>query len=628
MNSMSMLTESNFPLPVHHDGSTLYVSNADPRSGDEVRLRLRHVPDLNVERILLRTAPDGEQLLTDLQPEAFEPGAPCRWWQVTLRLSMLLTTYRFLLIIDRQAWWYNATGLHAHAPVDAQDFRLLAGYQAPDWVRQAVFYQVFPDRFADGDPANNVRDGEYQYRGLPARARAWGEQPASGRQAMVEFFGGDLPGLTAHLDYISELGASAVYLNPVFTALSNHRYDVIDYENVDPHLGGNAALVEFRQRSEALGLRYLLDIVPNHCGVMHPWFQAALADPTAPSAEYFTIRQRPDDYEAWLGVPTLPKLNYSSQALRQVMYAGQQAIFRRWLRPPYLADGWRIDVANMLARQGIDQLGTEVGQGIRGAVKAENSQAYLLGENFFDASPQLQGDMWDGVMNYAGFTNPLLHWLNRFQAYVRGDPSPAAAAAITTRALVETWQAVRGAIPWAIARQQFNLLGSHDTARIRTLLGGDQALIRLAVAILFTYPGAPCVYYGDEIGLGEAAANGPRQCMQWDEAAWDHSLRATYQQLIRLRRSAPALIAGGFQVLLVEPDTLVYQRDSQEQTILVVAQRGVSQHPAFPLPVALGGIPDGTVFSELFSGSTAQVESGMLPLPALDPGAQVWISKS
>jgi alpha-glucosidase len=619
------IPESEYPLPVHHDGSARYVSPADPQPGEAVILRLRHAPALAVERLLLRTAPDGEQLFTAMQPEPFQPGDACRWWRVTLQAGMPLTGYRFLLLVDGQAWWYNAAGLHAYPPLDGQDFRLLAGYQAPEWVRQAVFYQVFPDRFADGDPSCTVRDGEYEYRGLPARARRWGERPASGRQAMVEFFGGDLPGITAHLDYISDLGANAVYLNPVFSALSNHRYDVTDYENVDPHLGGNPALAALRLRAEALGLRYILDIVPNHCGVMHPWFQAALADPNAPSAEYFTIRQRPDDYEAWLGVRTLPKLNYRSQALRQVMYAGPHAVFHRWLRPPYAADGWRIDVANMLARQGADQLGTEVSQGIRQAVKAENPQAYLLGENFFDATSQLQGDMWDAVMNYAGFTIPLWHWLSGFKVHVRGDNHPATAAPITTQALVDTWQEHRAAIPWAIARQQFNLLGSHDTQRLRTLLRGNQALIRLAIALLFTYPGVPCIYYGDEIGLGGDETEGQRQCMIWDASAWDHELRARYQTLARLRRSAPALIEGGFQMLLVEQDTLAYLRDSHAQTMLVVAQRGPAGHAAFPLPVANGGVPNGMEFSELFSGRRTRVENGFLPLPGLAPGVQVWV---
>jgi alpha-glucosidase len=617
-----------YTASIHHDGSPRYVrlpnGETDPRLGGEVTLRLRAGPDAPLERVLLRTCPDGEQLFTEMQlGEAAHP--LCRWWQATLRLTMPLTTYRFLIFSSDGVWWYNGAGLHLHTPTDAEDFRLLAAYAAPAWVRNSVFYQIFPDRFADGDPANNVRDGEYEYHGARARARRWGEPPSHGPGAMVEFFGGDLPGIVRRLDYLVDLGVNALYLNPVFTAYSNHRYDVVDYAQVDPHLGGNAALAELRRATAERGLRYVLDIVPNHCGVAHPWFQAAQADPAAPTAEYFTFRRHPDDYECWLGVRSLPKLNYRSQALRDVIYAGPDAIFRRWLRPPYAADGWRIDVANMLARQGADQLGQEIGRGIRQAVKAENPAAYLLGENFFDGSPQLQGDNWDATMNYAGFMHPVWHWLSRFEARGPGAPQPwVSAAPWPTLALTETWQAHRAAIPWAIARQQFNLLGSHDTPRILSVVGGDQARNRLAAALLFTAVGVPCIYYGNEIGLGGQDGLEARNCMVWDAAWWDAELRSFYQTLIRLRRTSKALIEGGFQLLAVEANSLAYLRDAEAEQVIVVGNRGPETRPAGPLPVAAGAIPDGVEFSEVFSGRTAIVSAGQLPLPSLPPGVQIW----
>lgn len=617
-----------YTASIHHDGSSRYVQPAHKtglRLGDEVTLRLRTGMDVPVEHIFLRTCPDGEQHFVDMQPEPPGQGAPCRWWQARLRLSMPRVAYRFLLFTPDGAWWYNGRGLHRHAPTDADDFRLLVDYAAPDWAPASVFYQIFPDRFADGDPGNNVRDGEFTYWGLPARARHWGEPPAQGgREALVEFFGGDLAGIEAHLDYLEDLGVNALYLNPIFSAYSNHRYDVTDYYNVDPHLGGNPALVSLRRATQARGVRFILDIVPNHCGILHPWFMAAQADIHAPTAEYFTFKDHPGDYECWLGVRSLPKLNYRSEDLRKVMYASPEGVFRHWLRPPYAADGWRIDVANMLARQGADQLGEEVGRGIRQAVKAENPQAYLLGENFFDGSHQLQGDCWDATMNYAGFSQPLWYWLARFEVYHPGQrrristPGP-----WSTQALVDTWAAYRAAIPWVIARQQYNLLGSHDTQRILTLLGGDAALNRIAVGILMTYVGVPSVYYGDEVGL-DSGEYGFRQCMPWERAAWDQDLRGYYQALIHLRRTSSALIEGGFQVLLVEENTLAYQRDSHDECVLVVAHRGPGGRPASPIPVAHGAIPDGTEFVELFGGGRARVEAGHLPLPALSPGASIW----
>jgi alpha-glucosidase len=607
---------------IHHDGSRRYVDPQEMRLGDVVTIRLRAHPQAPIERVLLRACPDGEQLFVEMQPR--DENDVCRWWEAPLKVSMPLMGYRFLLFTADGVWWYNGSGLQRQVPTDTEDFKLLADYVAPAWARAAVFYQIFPDRFANGDPANNVRDDEWIYGGHPARARQWGTAPSNIPHAdMVEFFGGDLQGVEQHLDDLIDLGVNALYFTPIFTSYSNHRYDVVDYENVDAHLGGDEALISLRRATRDRDLRLLLDIVPNHCGIMHPWFQAALKNQFAPTADFFTFHHYPDQYESWLGVRSLPKLNYRSAALRQAIYEGPHAVFRSWLREPYAIDGWRIDVANMLARQGADQLGLEIGRGIRKAVKEENPQAYLLGENFFDGSAQLQGDIWDAVMNYAGFAHPVWYWLSGF--FVRQHAEPYFAASDvpwTTQALLETWQAFRAAVPWAIAQQQFNLLGTHDTARIANVLNNDPQLNRLAVALLLTYVGAPNIYYGDEIGLSEDA----RACMPWDRSSWDHDLRAFYQTLIRLRRTSPALIDGGFQVLLSEADTFAYQRDSDHDRIVVVAHRGATSRSAAPLPVAQGAIPNGTEFVEVISGTRSVVENGHLPLPEMTAGVLVWRS--
>jgi alpha-glucosidase len=269
----------------------------------------------------------------------------------------------------------------------------------------------------------------------------------------------------------------------------------------------------------------------------------------------------------------------------------------------------------------------EVGRGIRQAVKAENPQAYLVGENFFDATNQLQGDCWDGVMNYSGFALPLRDWLGPLKIYVPGQAQWInAGSPLTTQALVDSWADYRAGIPWVVAAQQFNLVGSHDTPRALALLDGNRNLLRLVVALLFTYPGIPSVYYGDEIGLGDGRGLYSRQCMNWDPSTWDQDLLSFYKALIQLRKTAPALIDGGFQVLLAEEDTLVYQRDTQEQVILVAAQRGARTRPAGAFPISHAAIPNGMQFEELFSKRLATVQDSFFPLPELSPGAQIWIS--
>ena len=620
------MTSSHLPS-IHHDGSKRYVRSPAPglSLGDEITIRIRTALGAPIERILLRTCPDGEQFFAEMQVEDPQGSAACTWWQAGLCLSMPLTAYRFLLFTADGIWWYNGSGLHRHVPTDAEDFRLLADYASPAWVYDSVFYQIFPDRFADGDPAGNVREGEFEYQGIKSRARKWGEAQSQWPEAMVEFYGGDLPGVEQRLGYLTDLGVNAIYFNPLFSAYSNHRYDVLDYFNIDPHLGGNSALVSLRRATVERGMRFILDIVPNHCGVEHPWFKSAVGDVNSPTADYFTFHQHPDDYESWLGVRSLPKLNYRSQNLREAVYAGVNSIFRYWLREPYAVDGWRVDVANMLARHGRDQLETEVWAGIRKSVKEENPSAYLLGENFFDSSSQLQGDQLDASMNYFGFSNPVGFWLNRFEVNQHAEPrNVSSAVPWTTQALVDSWQASRAASPWQIARQQFNLLGSHDTPRVINILDHDHAKNRLAVAFLLTYVGVPCIYYGDEIGMSGKDALEARNCMLWDADQWDLNLRAFYQTLIKLRRTSPALIHGGFQILLAEENVLAYLRDADEEQVIVIGNRGTTEYPASLLPVNIGAISNGTIFQELFSGQTVPVVDGCLPLPSLPAGVQIW----
>jgi alpha-glucosidase len=602
---------------VHHDGSPRYLQSGG-RVGDAVTIRLRAAADAPLERVFLRICPDGEQKLHEMTAEAGD--GPRRWWQISVPISMLRTGYRFLLRSPTTMYWYGAAGVTRHYPTDANDFRLLADYAAPAWVLDSVFYQIFPDRFADGDPTNNVQDGNYLYEGQPVIAKTWQQLPERG-QGPREFFGGDLQGIAQKLDYLQDLGITALYLNPIFSAPSVHKYDVSDYRNVDAQLGGNAALAALREALDGAGMRLMLDIVPNHCGNLHPWFQAAQADETAPSADFFTFHQRPDDYEAWLDVKTLPKLNYKSEALRREMYADDESVMRMWLRPPYRIDGWRVDVANMLGKQGPADLGHKIGRGVRRAVKAERSDAYLLGEHMFDGSPHLQGGELDAGMNYQGFTFPVWRWLAADGLHTSFPESDA--QAMPTEALTAQWQAFRAAIPWQITLQQFNLLGSHDTPRLRRILGNDLRRVRAAFALLFSYPGVPCLYYGDEIGLDGGADPDCRRPMPWDEQQWDHELRGYVQQLIRLRRNEPALRHGGFQLLYGAGDTVAFLRESSEQTLLVVVRR--AEDGLRELPLARAAIADGTRLTELLSGRSATVRNGSLDLDSLPAvGAQIW----
>jgi alpha-glucosidase len=611
---------------VHHDGSEVFLSNPYPQLGEQIRIRLRTGIDAPVRGVFLRTAPDGEQFFTPLAAGLAE--APVQWWEGNLSVDQPVLHYRFLIDAQDGSWWYSAEGPQTFEPLDYTDFTLLADYHPPAWLQGAVFYQILPDRFANGDPSNDPQPAEYEIHGHRPRTFPWGAPPPDDQPFSLVFYGGDLQGVLRRLDHLDQLGVNALYLNPIFTAYSNHKYDVLDYDHVDPHLGGDEALMALRQALDDRGMRYVLDIVPNHCGYWHPWFQTARQDPDAVEAEFFTFKRRPDDYATWLGVWSLPKLNYRSQELRRRMYAGPDAVFRKWLRSPFRADGWRVDVANMLGRQGADQLGLQVAHELRAAVKATRPDAYLLGEHFFDASFQLQGDQWDGVMNYAGFTFPLWHWLRGYEMKSHGMKGPVRSPVPwPTESLAGAWRNRMAAIPWAVALQQYNLLDSHDLPRIRSIVRGNDALHRLAVVILLTFPGVPGLYYGDEIGMSDSPGLQSRGCLVWEESGWDHELLAFHRDMISLRRRSTVLQKGGFQMLAIEADTFAYQRTGFEGRVLVVAHRGQEPRLPGPLPVAHGGIPDGSVFGEHFTGQERVVQDGTLSLPEHPQGASVWVQK-
>ena len=603
---------------VFHNPSGVYLEQAP----DSLLLRLRSSLGSPIKQVFLRCAPDGEQQMLEVEPAAPRPGWHCQWWEIRLKLNSPVLSYRFFLVTEKGCYWLTSVGLLRHLPTDHHDFQVLAEQDRCQWLEQSVFYQIFPDRFADGDPSNNVRSGEYLLDGQPVVARAWSEMPDV-NQGGREFFGGDLQGIEQHLDYLGDrLGVNGIYLNPIGTAPSSHKYDVASYIEVDPHLGGESAFLDLKRAMEKRHMRLMLDIVPNHCGSQHPWFQAALADPQAETAEYFTFNPHPDDYECWLGVRTLPKLNYASQRLREVMYSGADSVMRHWLRPPYSIDGWRIDVANMLGRSGQQQLGHKIIRGMRKAVKEENPEAYFLGENFFDASSYLQGDELDATMNYRGFMMPMFHWLTGQDleaafGRVWGDVHP-----LSSEDLEIQWRTWRAAVPWAATRIQFNLLDSHDTPRLLHLVQNDRAKAHVARLLLFTYPGVPCIYYGDEVGLEGGKDPDNRRPMNWDQSSWDQTELDRWCQLIRLRRSSSALGRGSFQMLCAQQDTLAFLREDGEHRCLVVARRAHDEIDNLCLEPA--GVPEHTEFREFFSGVTRQVVLGHLEiLPAL---AQIWIS--
>ncbi len=610
---------------IHHDGSIRYVSNPLPHLNETVTITLRTPKDAPIKAIALRTTPDGEghrEMMTITVSDTLSD-----YWQAELTVSMPTNPYRFEVLTTSGKLHYNSLGASAAKMSDLYDFKLLADFKAPSWLPDAVFYQIFPDRFHNGDPAITSKDGAWSLMGYSVQQMPWDADPLAWREGgNLDFFGGDLIGIQAKLDYLKALGVNAIYLTPIFKSLSNHRYNIDDFFNVDEHLGGNPALANLVDAMHAHDMKLILDVTPNHSSNTSEWFKAAQADANAPSAAYYTFNTHPDDYVSWLGVPILPKLNYGSDGMKDVMYRDENAVLRHWLKPPYNVDGWRLDVYNMTARQGELQLSKEVGRGMRQAVKETNPDAYLFGEHFFDGTAHLQGDEMDATMNYTGFNIPMWQWLCGYDG-LDWKPEIEDTTLFDTQAFDQQLNNFRAPVPWVVARQQFHQLGNHDTRRILSITG-DKALVKLGTAMLMAYPGVPCIYYGDEIALAGERDPNNRRPMPWDESQWDDDMLTFHKYIIQLRRTQHALMHGGYQTLYAQGDLWVFLRESDKQKLVVVGYRGPDTLEEITIPVWHGGIADGTLTDLLTDNTVFTVQDGHLTLHNLQKGTAFMLQAS
>ncbi len=559
-------------------GATAVDGEVSPGAPIAVSLWAR---DGALDGAALRCAPDGEEELHPM--EVVERAAGRARWVCTIRPRVERLRYRFRLERPGGVLHLGMVGLSPIDPVDAFDFTLLAGAR-PAWPLDAVLYQIFPDRFDDGDAASNVRDGQWSLRGASTRARRFGDPPLSFREAgNLDFYGGDLAGVERRIDHLARLGVSGLFLNPIWPALSNHRYDLLDHGRVDPHLGGDGALASLAAALHARDMRLVLDVVLNHTGSGHPWFNreglfgdgGAWNDPAAPERDFYLFDEWPHRYRAWMGIDTLPRLNLGSPALRARLVES----LGRFLRPPFLVDGYRFDVANMMGRDGAEQFHRPLWTELSSSLRRERGEAWLVGEHFFDPDKLLKGDGLDGVMAYHAFTFPLRAWLLGRDR--RGAPS-----AIDAADLVALWRASWARAGFSAWRRSSLHVNTHDIPRLQS--EGDARALDVATAIQLALPGVPCLYYGDEIGMAGGADPDNRRCMEWDESRWDRARLGRTTDLVKRRRGSPALRRGGFVDLGSAGDVLAFARPLGDRTAVLVATR--SREP-ITVRVPIDGLP-------------------------------------
>ncbi|MFZ2955706.1 MAG: alpha-amylase family glycosyl hydrolase [Candidatus Ozemobacteraceae bacterium] len=598
------------------DGSSDFISPLPPHTlNQKVEIRVRVLAAAHLRDIQLRIFPDGEERLLRMRDEV---QGPFRVWRAETVLTRLPFTYRFRIQTEQRIFWYNASGLHAHMPPDEEDFRLVPGFSAPAWLHSTVFYQIFPDRFRRGHDAVGSSARTRSPAFTPAVVKEWDAPLSTGRSNFGhEFYGGDLQGVREMLPHLEGLGVNGLYFTPIFESPSNHRYDTTNYDRVDPFLGGNEALADLSESLQARGMRYILDGVFNHAGVNHAWFQDAATRADSPFREYFTFPAYPREYVSWLGHKNLPKFDYASEKLCDAMFRSPDSIARRWLRAPYSASGWRLDAPNMLGRHGTDEGNLELWQAFRKSIKTEYPDAWLVGECFPEATRWLQGDTFDSVMNYRGFTNPMIQWLSG--ADLHGHPGQISAHEAAT------WMtSVMARVPFELRNLQYNALSSHDIIRFISRVNGNEDLYRLAVVLQMAFPGVPAIYYGEELAMTGGKDPDNRRPMAWNTVSRRRDLLEFLSRIIGLRRSLRVLRRGAFRFLTATDDGLAFARFEGGEVLIAAANRA-PRPLELTIPVGILGLVDGMSMRSIVSVSSAIfVENGQLRL-MLSPCEAVWL---
>ena len=567
---------------VHSDGTAAFVSNPSPKLKETVTIRIRMYESAPVEHVLLRTVPNGAERLTPMHVAKKERGFI--YYEAPLTMTENRMHYQFYLVCPDAVYFYTQREITTYLPDHTYDFVLLADYVQPAWVKEAVFYQIFPERFCNGDPFNDVRDGEYSQDGWPTiHMKSWEDKALTYEEGhCLDFYGGDLQGVREKIPYLKELGVTAVYLNPIFFAPSVHKYDCLDYFHVDPHFGGDEALAELSKALHENGMKLILDISINHTGIAHKWFNrdgvwfdksvGAYNNPDSKEREFYFFNED-NSYHGWLGVQTLPTLNYTSDALRDIIYRGEDSVLKKWLKPPYSIDGWRFDVADVFARNNEVQLAHELWPQIRQSIRAVNPQAYILAEDWGDCAEYLQGSEWDSPMNYFGCGRVIRQFLGESDAFMSRIPCLRQVRyKMTAQDVKNRVTEHLSKLPYALQENQFNLIDSHDISRLHNNPKVDPEEYRGAVMFQFLLPGAASIYYGDEAAADGTidTIEGCRYPMPWGKNFQDTDTFRLYQTLAKLKGFHKALSLGGMKFLYSDNNVIAITRFWEDEVFVGV----------------------------------------------------------
>lgn len=592
-----------------------YVCPPEPSAYGEVVIHFRSAKN-NIDRVFFVSKGEKHIMMKTESDEYFD------YYSHSVQLENEKLIYYFQVQAGKISCYYDTRGVCKDIN-EYYHFQLIPGFKTPDWAKGAVFYQIYVDRFYNGDPSNDVLTNEYQYIGdKTVKVEDWNKYPAA--MGVREFYGGDLQGVLDKMDYLQELGVDVIYFNPLFVSPSNHKYDIQDYDYIDPHFGrivhdegellrpdqcenrfatryidrvsnkenleaSNALFAEVVKEAHRRGMKVILDGVFNHCGSFNKWLDRERIYENAPGYEkgayitkdspYHNYFQFYDDnkfpyngsYDGWWGHDTLPKLNYenSRELLDYVLYIG-----RKWVSPPYNVDGWRLDVAADLGHS--PEFNHNFWKEFRRTVKEANPNAIILAEHYGCPKDWLQGDEWDTVMNYDAFMEPVTWFLTGMQKHsddyredLRGNAD-------------SFWGAMRhhgASFTMPSLLVAMNELSNHDHSRFLTRTnrkvgrtntlgpqaaneGVNKAVMREAVVIQMTWPGAPTIYYGDEAGVCGFTDPDNRRTYPWGHE--DQELIDFHKDIIKIHKMHQEFQTGSLKYMEAEYNVIGYGRFTRQ----------------------------------------------------------------
>lgn len=625
------------------DQTKNYMDPIEPEPGEKVTIRFRTGKN-NVDVVFFISGAVRQAMEYEKTVGKFD------YYKIEIEAATEPIRYYFEIRAGKLKCFYNKKGISQNLQ-DYYAFTIVPGFKTPDWAKGAVMYQIFVDRFYNGDKTNDVVDNEYFYiGGMTKKIENWDQQPATS-MAIREFYGGDLQGVMDKLDYLQDLGVDVIYLNPIFVSPSNHKYDIQDYDYVDPHYGkivkdggrvldpwdhdnrhatkyiqrvtnkenleaSNQFFIELVEEIHRRGMKIILDGVFNHCGSFNKWLdreriyekqegyeKGAYISAESPYRSFFKFNNEHEwpynpFYDGWWGHDTLPKLVYENSP-KLVEYIME--IARKWVSPPFNVDGWRLDVAADLGFS--NEYNHKFWKQFRKVVKEANPNAIILAEHYGDAGGWLRGDEWDTVMNYDAFMEPLT-WF--FTGMEKHSDSYREDMLGNAQSFVDAMNHHMSNFLTPSLQTAMNELSNHDHSRFLTRtnhtvgrvdrLGPEAAnknvskpIMREAVVMQMTWPGAPTIYYGDEAGLCGFTDPDNRRTYPWGHE--DKELIRFHREMILIHKMYPVCTHGSIKILKAEHNCLSYGRFSQEEQ-LVVAFNNNKEEKIFTIPVWQIGMED------------------------------------